>query len=125
MGRRILLAMRGPSAQEIVLQESERSELEHRAACYTRPHWEVLRAKLVLLAAEGQSNAEIARRLGMSSKAVRRWRGRFHERRLEGLEDEARSGRPRRFPPEEVAQVKAIACELPKDQGVRVALLAG
>src|SRR5579885_805969 len=91
--------MPGPSAQEIVLEESERMELEHRAACYTRPHREVLRAKLVLLAAEGRSNAEIARRLGLSTKAVGRWRGRFHEQRLAGLEDEARSGRPCRFPP--------------------------
>src|SRR5436190_22409787 len=91
--------MPGPSAQEITLEEPERRELEHRAACYTRPHREVLRAKLVLLAADGHSNAEIARRLGMSSKAVGRWRGRFHEQRLAGLEDQARSGRPRRFPP--------------------------
>ena len=63
--------MPGPSAQEIVLEESERVELEHRAACYTRPHREVLRAKLVLLAAEGHSNAEIARRLGMQHEGGR------------------------------------------------------
>jgi DNA-binding NarL/FixJ family response regulator len=62
----------GPSAHELVLEESERRELEQRAACYTRPHGEVLRAKQVLLAAEGQSNAEIARRLGLSTKAVDR-----------------------------------------------------
>ena len=91
--------MRGPSAQEIILGEAERKELVHRAACYTRPHREVLRAKLVLLAAEGQSNAQIAERLGISTKAVGRWRGRFDEHRLEGLVDQARSGRPRRFPP--------------------------
>src|ERR1700685_4775995 len=91
--------MPGPSAQEIVLTGAERMELVHRAACYTRPHREVLRAKLVLLAAEGRSNAEIGERLGMSTKAVGRWRRRFHEHRLEGLVDEARSGRPRRFPP--------------------------
>ncbi len=91
--------MPGPSAQEIVLEEPERRELVYRAACYTRPHREVLRAKLVLLAAEGRSNAEIAERLGMSTKAVGRWRRRFHEQRLDGLLDVARSGRPRRFPP--------------------------
>src|SRR5438445_12409610 len=91
--------MPGPSAQEIVLEEAERTELVHRAACYTRPHREVLRAKLVLLAAEGCSNAEIGERLGISTKAVGRWRRRFHEKRLDGLADEARSGRPRRFPP--------------------------
>jgi hypothetical protein len=95
----MLVVMPGPSAVEIVLEECERGELVHRAACYTRPHREVLRAKLVLLAAEGHSNAEIARRLGMSTKAVGRWRGRFHEQRVAGLEDQARSGRPRCFPP--------------------------
>jgi DNA-directed RNA polymerase specialized sigma24 family protein len=89
--------MPGPNAQEIVLEESERRELEHRAACYTRPHREVLRAKLVLLAADGHGNAEIARRLGLSTKAVGRWRGRFAEDRVAGLADQARSGRPRRF----------------------------
>lgn len=84
--------MPGPSAQEIVLEGPERRELEHRAACYTRPHREVLRARLVLLAGDGHSNTEIARRLGMSSKAVGRWRGRFHEQRVAGLEDQARVG---------------------------------
>jgi hypothetical protein len=46
------------------------------------------------------------------------WRRRFHAERLEGLEDRARSGRPRRFPPEQVAEVKAIACELPATHGL-------
>lgn len=93
------MGMPGPSALEIVLEEAEWEELVHRAACYTRAHREVLRAKLVLLAAEGRSNAEIGERLGMGTKVVGRWRRRFHEYRLEGLVDEARSGRPRRFLP--------------------------
>lgn len=91
--------MPGPAAPEISLSPAERAELEHRSACYTRPHREVLRAKLILLATEGHSNAEIGRRLELSAKAVGRWRRRFAERRLEGLDDEARSGRPSRFPP--------------------------
>src|SRR3954451_20255874 len=72
--------------------EAERAELEHRAACYTRPHREVQRAKLVLLAADGETNTEIGERLGMSREAVGRWRRRFCERRLEGLEDFERTG---------------------------------
>src|SRR4051794_9789624 len=64
------------------------------------------------------SNVEIAGRLEMCSKVVGQWRRRFGEQRLEGLHDQPRSGRPRRFPPHEVAQVKAIACELPKTHGV-------
>ncbi|MGH9027723.1 MAG: helix-turn-helix domain-containing protein [Acidimicrobiia bacterium] len=91
--------MPGRSPHEVVLSEAERAELEHRAACYTRPHREVQRAKLVLLAAEGKTNVEVGERLGMSREAVGRWRRRFCEQRLEGLEDLKRTGRPRRFPP--------------------------
>jgi transposase-like protein len=86
-------------AYAIVLADQERSELEHRAACYTLPYKRVQRAKLVLYAAEGATNAEIARRLELNAEVVGRWRKRFHEERLEGLEDRARAGRPRRFPP--------------------------
>ena len=91
--------MPGRSPHEVVLSNVERVELEHRAACYTRPHREVQRAKLVLLADEGKTNVEIGERLGMSREAVSRWRGRFCEQRLEGLEDLKRTGRPRRFSP--------------------------
>jgi hypothetical protein len=91
--------MAGRSPYEVVLSETERVELEHVAACYTRPHREVQRAKLVLMAAQGLTNAEIGVRLGMSREAVGRWRRRFCEGRLEGLRDRPRVGRPRRFPP--------------------------
>ena len=93
-------------------------ELGSRAARYTTPHGEVLRAKIVVLAAEGKTNAEIARRLDCALRTVSLWRKRFFEERLDGLADRPRPGRPRRFPPEEVAQVKAIACELPRTEGV-------
>jgi hypothetical protein len=83
----------------IVLSAEERSELDRVAACYTRPHKEVRRAKLVLYAADGLANVEIGRRLDMSAEVVGRWRKRFAEERIEGLGDRARAGRPRRFPP--------------------------
>ncbi len=54
----------------------------------------------------------------MAPELVGRWRKRFYAERVDGLADRTRAGRPRRFPPEEVAQVKAVACELPRDQGV-------
>jgi hypothetical protein len=87
------------SAVEITLSEAERAELERRAAKLTLPYRDVQRAKIVLYAAEGLSNVEIAGRLEMCSKVVGQWRRRFREQRLEGLEDLPRSGRPRRFSP--------------------------
>jgi hypothetical protein len=84
---------------KIALSEEEEHELRSRAARYTTPHAEVLRAKVVLLAAAGTTNAEIARRLDCSLRTVSLWRKRFFEERLAGLEDRPRPGRPRRFPP--------------------------
>lgn len=83
----------------IVLSDQERVELKRRVACYTRPHKEVQRAKMILYAAEGHSNAEIARRLETAAEVVGRWRKRFFEQRMAGLEDRERVGRPRRFSP--------------------------
>lgn len=95
---RILVVMARP-IPKIVLSVQERRELEHVAACYTRSHKEVQRAKLVLYAAGGEPNVEIGRRLDMNPEVVGRWRKRFAEERLEGLKDKPRAGRPRRFPP--------------------------
>ncbi|MCA1672509.1 MAG: helix-turn-helix domain-containing protein [Actinobacteria bacterium] len=59
----------------------------------------MVRAKLVLLAADGHTNREIAGRVDMSADRVADWRRRFAAEGVAGLEDRARSGRPRRFPP--------------------------
>ena len=73
----------------IELSESEERELRRRARQQTRAYREVLRAKIVLLAAEGFDNAEIARRLDTTREAVSRWRKRFHEARAhEAREDD-------------------------------------
>ena len=84
---------------QILLSGEERAELERRVACYTLPHKVVQRAKMILYAADGQSNAEIARRLETAAEVVGRWRKRFFEERLAGLDDRQRAVRPRRFPP--------------------------
>jgi len=60
----------------IELSETEERELRHRAGQYTRPHREVVRAKVVLLAAEGETNAEIARRLDVTERCVHKWQRR-------------------------------------------------
>src|SRR3954469_9295947 len=87
-----------PRPTEIVLSDAERVELERVAALQKAPFRDVQRARLVLCAARGLSNVEIAARLDMSTK-IGRWRRRFAEQRLEGLRDQARSGRPCRFSP--------------------------
>jgi transposase-like protein len=83
----------------IELSGEERAELERRVGCYTLPHKVVVRARMILYAVEGQPTAEIARRLETAPRVVGRWRKRFFEERLSGLEDRERAGRPRRFPP--------------------------
>jgi transposase len=82
------------------------------------PYRDKIRATIVLLAAGGLPNAQISARLGIGVDTVRVWRGRFAARGLEGLVDLPRSGRPSRFTPVQVAQVKALACQLPVRAGV-------
>jgi transposase len=102
----------------ITLPDADRAELERRARCYTLPHAVVARAKIVLLAAEGLENTQIAARLDMHVNVVSRWRGRFAREGLDGLGDRRRPGRPRVFPAAVVAEVKAMACEPPEDRQV-------
>jgi hypothetical protein len=87
------------SPYEIVLSREEARVLKARAAAYTRPHFQVVRAKMILLAAEGWSNDAIAQSLHTRREVVSLWRKRFFEQRLAGLEDHARPGRPRAFSP--------------------------
>jgi DNA-binding CsgD family transcriptional regulator len=87
------------SKYRIELSEVEERELRRRAGQYTRSHREVLRAKIVLLAAEGLSNAEIARRLDCTEKSVGKWRRRYCQEGISGLDEKPRPGRPRSFSP--------------------------
>jgi hypothetical protein len=83
----------------ITLSREERDTLERRARKYTLPYFEVVRAKMILLAAEGQSNDQIAAALSVGRDVVSLWRKRFFEQRMAGLEERPRPGRPRVFPP--------------------------
>jgi hypothetical protein len=83
----------------IELSGEERAELQRRVACYTLPHRVVVRAKMILYAADREPNTEFARRLERAADVVGRWRRRFFEERLAGLEDLERAGFLRRFPP--------------------------
>jgi helix-turn-helix protein len=91
--------MARPARHEIKLTEEERVTLERRARAEKLPFQDVRRATIVLYAAEGLADTEIAARLDTSPGLVGRWRRRFAEQRLDGLKDMPRAGRPRRFPP--------------------------
>lgn len=79
---------------------------------------EVRRAEIVLLAADGLTNREIGRRLGLSENTCGLWRGRFHRQRIAGLRDRPRSGRPPRHTAEQKAKVLQKAIESPRSNGV-------
>jgi transposase len=83
----------------ITLSRQERETLESRARKYTLPYFEVVRAKMVLLAAEGWGNDQIAAALSVGRDVVSLWRKRFFHERLRGLEERPRPGRPPVFPP--------------------------
>src|SRR6188472_3785572 len=89
--------MARPPRHRIELSDHERCELERMARSETMPFRDVQRARIVLYAAEGLHDTEIAARLDTTPGIVGKWRRRFAEHRLEGLRDKPRSGRPRRF----------------------------
>ena len=66
---------------------------------YTSQYRDVMRAKVILLAAEGLSNKEIGERLDLPRQIVSKWRKRFFEQRLAGLQERPRRGRPADFSP--------------------------
>jgi len=87
------------SPYEVVLTEEEKRGLQETARKYTSPYCEVVRAKIVLLAAEGRENTEIAEQLDLPRQIVSKWRKRFCQERLGGLEGRPRRGRPALFSP--------------------------
>jgi len=82
-----------------LLDQKEKDQLERIARKYTSPYCEVIRAKIVLLAVAGLSNKEIGERLDLPRQIVSKWRKRFFEKRLAGLQEQPRRGRPSTFPP--------------------------
>ena len=87
------------SPYNLTLSPEQRVELEARARRYTLPYRDVVRAKIVLMAAAGLDNDEIAARLDTRREIVSKWRKRFFEQGMPGLEERPRGGRPPAFPP--------------------------
>jgi len=87
------------SPYTIELSDEERRILEERGRRYTLPYRDVVRAQMVLLAAQGLRNDEIALRLNTRREVVSMWRKRFFQERLSGLDERPRRGKPPTFPP--------------------------
>jgi len=87
------------SPYEIRLSRDQRRSLEAITRKYSSPYRDVVRAKVVLYAAQGLSNQQIADRVELPRQIVSKWRKRFFEHGLPGLEEQPRRGRPAVFPP--------------------------
>jgi transposase len=112
-------------AVPVTLTAAERTTLNKRARGATTAHRDRLRARIVLAAACGRDNARIAADLRVTADTVRKWRGRFAARRLAGLADLPRCGRPRRISELTRAAVVALACQLPAATGVPLSRWTG
>ncbi|PSK66339.1 hypothetical protein B0E53_01721 [Micromonospora sp. MH33] len=108
---------RGPKLAPLELTAEEREELQGLARRPKTAQALAVRARIVLACAEGLSNSEVSRRLGVSLPTVGKWRKRFVADRVNGLRDEPRPGAPRRIGD---AQVEAVITktleELPPNQ---------
>ena len=116
--------MRGPKPPPIELSEPERQELEQFTRRHATPQQWALRARIVLAAATGANNCQIAHQLAVSLAMVRRWRERWRTLQpvsleelpiAERLTDAPRPGAPVRITAEQVCQIVALACATPAD----------
>ena len=102
------------SPYRIVLSPRERAALESRARQYTLPYFQVVRARMILLASEGRANDEIAAALSIGRDVVSLWRKRFFQQRMAGLEERPRPGRRRAFPPISSSRLKRSPVSCPR-----------
>lgn len=116
--------MRGPKPPAISLADAERTALDALVRRHTTPQQLALRARIVLAAADGANNAQIARALAISVDMVRRWRARwlilqpasFDDLSLmDRLTDGPRPGKPVRITADQVTKIIALACEPPTE----------
>lgn len=118
---------KGPKPAELQLSKEERKELEAMVRRHSTPQQLAKRGRMILGAAEGKRNAEIARELGVSVDTVRSWRGRWLNLQAiplaslsmrERLEDIPRPGKPSKITAEQRCQIVALACEQPKERPI-------
>jgi putative transposase len=118
--------MPGPKPPPVELTGEERAALERLARRPTTGQQLAERARIVLLAADGLNNCEVARAVGVDVDTVRKWRGRWRSVQdvpmaelgvAARLADARRSGTPARIGPEQVCRIMALACEAPSASG--------
>jgi transposase len=118
--------MPGPKPVPIDLSDKARQDLEKLVARHTTGQQKAQRARIILQAAEGKTNAEIARDLNQSIDMVRLWRRRWHELEPlawddlsteERLDDLPRPGAPARFSADQRCQIEQLAGEAPEKAG--------
>jgi len=114
-----------PAAVPVTLTAAERKTVKKRVRGAKTAYRDRLRAQIVLAAARGRDNARIAADLGVAVDTVRKWRGRFAARGLDGLKDLPRPGRPRQISAVLRAAVVALACQLPAATGVPLSRWTG
>ena len=107
-----------PIAPRISLTQNARTDLQALARAHSTPQSLALRARIVLKAAQldRPTNLKIGHDLGCSNLTVGKWRRRYLDRGLAGLQDARRSGRPRAIAPPTRVQVISVASTLPQDQ---------
>jgi transposase len=101
----------GKPAVAIILSAPERAELESIAARRRTAQGLAKRARIVLAAADGLENQVIARRVGADENTVSKWRRRYGQQRMDGLQDEPRSGAPRQIGDDEIARIIGLTLE--------------
>ena len=105
------MGQRGRPRAPLSLSDGEREMLEGYARSRKGSHQLAYRARVILLAAKGVSDTEIAKRVGRARVTVGIWRRRFLEKRLDGLHDEPRPGAPRTITDRKVERVVRLTLE--------------
>ena len=126
--------MPGPKPDPIEVSDKARRDLEKLVARHTTGQQKAQRARIILKAAEGKNNAEIAREVNQSIDMVRLWRRRWQElapiglddlSAEERLEDLPRPGAPSRLSADQVCQIEQLACEAPEKAGRAISQWTG
>lgn len=99
------MAQRGRLAAQVTVTEDQLAELNRRVAARKGPADERLRALIILGCKDGEPGTSIAGRLGITAQTVSKWRRRFADYGLDGLNDEVRSDRPRSITDDVVQEV--------------------